>query len=145
MKKLIVGIDPGITTALAILDLDGNLLNIKSKRNFSQAGISRFILDNGKPLFLSTDRNPVPRIVEKIKSTFKTEVVYPKQSLGLVEKRKIVKRYLKDLEKGKIEDLFSEEEIKFSNRHEKDALAAAIFALRKLRPMLNKRKQKNWF
>ena len=42
---LIVGIDPGTTTGVAVFDLSGNLILIKSGKNLARSDISRIISD----------------------------------------------------------------------------------------------------
>ena len=38
-KLIVVGIDPGTTTAYAILDLEGNIVVLKSSKNLGLSGV----------------------------------------------------------------------------------------------------------
>ncbi len=86
--------------------------------------ISREIIRRGIPLIVSCDTNPPPRMTEKIASAFSSRLVVPEETLKLSEKTKLTKR-------------FSEEKL-FRNMHERDALASAIFAYKKIRPLIRK-------
>ena len=66
---LIVGIDPGTTTGLALFDLEGNFLLAESRRNFRKAEIRKFILDQGSPVIIASDINPIPKSIARIKQT----------------------------------------------------------------------------
>jgi hypothetical protein len=124
-NPLIVGIDPGITTGIAILNLDGEIVLTESRRNFSRAGIVKFVSNFGKPIIIATDMNPAPTTVEKLATAFPARLFYPESTLKRKDKAKLVK----------------ELEVK-PNRHEKDALAAAIYAYKRISPIINKVKQK---
>ncbi len=107
LKPIIVGIDPGTTTAVAILDLSGSLIAVKSKKEFSKADVVDFITQYGKPVLISTDKSKTPFLVEKISALFGCELFKPEQDISVKEKNGLAK------------------DIEVSNRHEKDALAAA--------------------
>ena len=59
VRGLIVGIDPGITTGIAILDLYGNVVKVCSKRNMGKNEIIRTITNFGHPLIITSDVNPL--------------------------------------------------------------------------------------
>ncbi len=107
-KYLIVGMDPGTTTAIAILDLNGNLIELKSERNWSLSRIIEFLKDRGRPVVVSTDVAPPPGTVLKLKKSFDAILHVPKESLTVERKNEITSGYAT------------------SNAHERDALAAAI-------------------
>jgi len=111
-KPLIVGIDVGTTSGIAIFDLNRNLLYSGSKRGLSTSEMINQILKFGKPLMISTDKRKVPSKINKIAASFNCKVFSPDHDLGVEEKESIVK-------------------ISIKNPHEKDALAAAMFAYRK--------------
>ncbi len=111
-KPLIVGFDPGTTAALAIIDTEGQLLFLTSKKEMSKKEILKNITARGKPIIVCADRNPLPHNVEKLASSFGCKVFYPITSLSGSEKIKL------------IED-FSD---KIKNDHERDALASALKA-----------------
>jgi len=119
-KPLIVGIDPGIYTGIAILDLDGNVLEVFSGKNIDRHSIIRKIEEYGKPLIIASDVSPPPDTLEKLSSTFNAKLYVPSQSLSQSEKEDLVKTYLQKMECS----------IPVTDSHQRDALAAAIHALR---------------
>lgn len=127
-NSIIVGIDPGTTTGVALIDLDGNLVLLDSKKNFSREKISRFILNHGSPVIIASDTYPYSRTVEKIAATFSAKIVYPRESLTRKEKNEMVNDYRK---KNYSEQVWN-------NRHEKDALASALFAWNRVEPLMRR-------
>ena len=119
-KPLIVGIDPGIYTGIAILDLDGNVLEVFSGKNIDRHSIIRKIEEYGKPLIIASDVSPPPDTLEKLSTTFNAKLYVPSQSLSQSEKEDLVKTYLQRMKCN----------ISVTDSHQRDALAAAIHALR---------------
>ena len=118
VKPLIVGVDIGYTTALAIYDLNRNLLHTGSKRNVSIEHVIREITFFGKPLIIATDKKRVPQPIAKIAASFNCKTFNPDHDLTTEEKDEIVRIPIKDI-------------------HEKDALAAATFAFKNFAPQFN--------
>lgn len=118
-KYLIVGIDPGTTAAIALLDLDGNVVNISSSRNTSVAKMIKYIRERGKPVVISTDVYPVPDTVEKIKRAFNT-MIYSSKDTATEDKINLTKGF------------------NFNNVHERDALFAALDAHKKFKNKFEK-------
>ena len=114
-RNLIVGIDPGITTAIAVLDLKGKLIQLYSSKDFSKNEIIKFIAELGNPIIFATDVFPPPKFVEKLASSFEAELFSPVQSLSISEKNELIGNYSEVVEK-----------IEPSDSHQRDALAAAI-------------------
>lgn len=110
-RYLIAGIDPGTTTAVAIMDLAGNLISIRSKKDWSASEVVEFITEHGKPVIVATDKKNPPDFVSKIKASFNAVLHSPKEDLNVDKKRELTSAY------------------KILNDHERDALAAAIDAL----------------
>ncbi len=131
-RNLIVGIDPGTTTAVALLDLEGNLILTESRKNFSVSGISKFILEQGKPVVIAADTHNVPKFIEKVAANFYARAMFPECQMERKEKNSLVEEYLKKMGMNGH---------KFPNRHEKDALAAAVYAFRRLNPLFNRIEQ----
>jgi hypothetical protein len=121
-KALIVGIDPGITSGIAVLDLKGNLLGITSKRYVKKGFLVEYSTKFGTPIIIATDVNPPPKTVKKLAKTLGCKLYYPEVSLSNLEKVKLVKKY--DEETG--------------GYHQKDALAAGIKALKNYRELFSK-------
>ncbi|MFN3384522.1 MAG: DUF460 domain-containing protein [Archaeoglobaceae archaeon] len=111
-RYLIAGIDPGTTTAVALIDLSGNLISIKSKKDWSLADVIEFINSNGKPVIIATDKKNPPDFVNKIRASFNAILYSPKEDLSLEKKRELTSKF------------------NFLNDHERDALASAIDALK---------------
>ncbi len=109
-EHVIVGIDPGTTTAIAILNLKGELIELLSSRNLSSSDVIDQIVTFGHPLIVASDVTPTPCNVEKIKRAFDAHLFEPDQSLLVEEKTRLTRH------------------IGYKNEHERDALAAAIEA-----------------
>ena len=114
----IVGVDPGTTTAFAVLDLKGRVLRTGSSRSWGFSELVGLLIESGHPLIIATDKNPVPGTVERIKRAFNAILHTPASSLSVEQKQRDTK-------------LFD-----YSNEHERDALAAAIDAARSLKNKL---------
>lgn len=123
-----MGIDPGTTTGLAVFDLEGNFLGVGSRRNFSRAEIRKFILEQGRPVIIASDVNPLPRSIRKIASSLDSRVVFPETSLTHKDKRRIALDFLKTWG----------QESPWRNQHEKDALVAGWHAWKRVRPTMRK-------
>ena len=116
-RYLIVGVDPGISTGVAIIDIDGVPLTVLSGRGLDRVDIVNNILSYGIPLVIATDVNPPPDTVKKLASMFNAVLYTPPQSLTSEEKRQLVEDYISKYKWIKIED-----------SHQRDALAAALRA-----------------
>ncbi|MEM0214533.1 MAG: DUF460 domain-containing protein [Archaeoglobaceae archaeon] len=110
-RYLIAGIDPGTTTAVAIMDLAGNLISIRSKKEWNTSDVVQFITEHGKPVIIATDKKNPPDFVSKIRASFNAVLYTPREDLNVEKKRELTSNY------------------KVLNDHERDALAAAIDAL----------------
>ncbi len=120
-QRLIVGVDPGITTGLAILNLDGELLEIASFRCKDEKDLRNRILKHGKPVVLACDVSNIPKKVKKLASEFKALLFSPEVEIPSFKKRRIVSEFAG---------------ITMKNQHENDALAAAILAYKHYRTIL---------
>jgi len=129
MKRIIVGIDPGTTAGIAALDIQGNLVLLKSIKNATHGEISKAIIDAGKPVIIASDVSPLPKMLEKVAASFAAKVMFPEERLTRVDKLNIAEKYSKEV---------SPEKKLWSNRHERDALAAALRAWRSKRHLLMK-------
>lgn len=115
MKPICVGIDLGTTSAIAILDIEGNLIELKSKRNWKKEDIISEVLKYGKPILIATDVYPCPKGIEKIAKEIGALIYRPRKSLSVEEKRRLVERWREIVK----------------NSHEEDALAAVKKAFNK--------------
>jgi len=114
-RYLIIGIDPGTTTAVAALDLDGTLLQLQSSRQMNMGDVIESLYKIGKPLIIASDVQEMPFSVEKIRRAFSAIAYTPKQDVSVETKLEITA-------------LFS-----YENDHERDALSAALDAYRQYR------------
>lgn len=114
-RYLIVGIDPGTTTAFAALDLDGNLLHLQSSRQMTISDVIEALYKVGKPLIIASDVQEMPFTVEKIRRSFSAIAFSPKQDTSVETKVELT---------GPFE---------YQNDHERDALSAALDAYRHYR------------
>jgi predicted RNase H-like nuclease (RuvC/YqgF family) len=114
-RYLIVGIDPGTTTAIAALDLDGNLLYLASSRQMGMSDVIEAIYRVGKPLVIASDVHEMPFSVEKIRRAFNGIAYSPRQDMSVETKHELTAPF------------------QYQNDHERDALAAAVDAYRSYR------------
>ncbi|MHA1860260.1 MAG: DUF460 domain-containing protein [Candidatus Asgardarchaeia archaeon] len=127
-RPMIVGIDPGITTGVACIDLSGNILLLKSGKELSKSEILKELLSVGRPVLVCSDVHPAPSFVEKIASTMKVPVYTSGKILSSSEKRRIVEEFINKYDKT----------IVVKSPHERDALAAAIKAFMNFRNKFQK-------
>lgn len=120
----IVGIDPGTTTGLAILSLEGELLLLHSSRTITPSEIVELISEQGRPLIIATDVTPAPNSVEKIRRAFNAVLGAPEEDLSAEGKVMLSKPF------------------EYANNHERDALAAAISIHRKYKNKFDQIKKK---
>lgn len=116
-KALIVGVDPGNTSAVAALNLDGEIELLESRKEFSRAEIIQKIVETGKPVVIASDRSEMPSTVRKIGQSLGAERFTPEENLDT--------RTKKELGEG-------------NNTHEVDASAAARYAFNQLRKQIRK-------
>jgi predicted RNase H-like nuclease (RuvC/YqgF family) len=114
-RYLIVGIDPGTTTAFAALDLDGNLLHLASSRQMTMSDVIESLYKVGKPLIIASDVQEMPFTVEKIRRSFSAVAYTPRQDVSVETKVELTAPFA------------------YANDHERDALSAALDAYRQYR------------
>ncbi|HMA06100.1 MAG TPA: DUF460 domain-containing protein [Methanomicrobiales archaeon] len=112
---LIVGIDPGTTTAVAAVDLEGNLLHLSSGRQRSMADIVETLYQAGKPLVVASDVSVMPFSVERVRRAFSAVPFTPREDRTGEEKQALTEGF------------------SYGNLHERDALSAALDAYRSYR------------
>jgi|GEM_PF-773601 predicted RNase H-like nuclease (RuvC/YqgF family) len=113
-RPILVGYDPGVTTGVAILDLDGSVLSILSARNLDRTDVAEHCAKFGKPVIVSTDVSAPPEAVKKLSSAFGAKLFCPLESMTIEEKRELVRRF--------------DTQHKVKTSHERDSLAAAAKA-----------------
>jgi predicted RNase H-like nuclease (RuvC/YqgF family) len=108
--QVIVGIDPGTTTAAAVVGLEGEVLDVLSTRTADTAAVIEWIVERGRPLVVAADVTPMPETVEKIRRSFDAAGWEPHRDLPV------------DVKKHRTR------ETGYDNDHERDAIAAAFGA-----------------
>jgi len=111
-KFIIVGMDPGTTTAIAALDLEGNLLHLSSSRQTSLSDVIESLYKVGKPIVVATDVRDMPFSVEKVRRAFNAVAYAPRLDVSVDAKMEYTQPF------------------KYLNDHERDALSAALEAYR---------------
>ena len=108
--RVIVGIDPGTTTAAAVVSLDGRVLAQFSSRTADTAEVTEWLIEQGRPLIVAADVTPIPQTVEEFRRSFEATAWIPDSDLPVDEK------------------LHRTRDHEYDNDHERDALAAALYA-----------------
>jgi len=119
-KPIIVGIDPGTTSAYAILDIDGKLVKIHSAKEIGINDIIKQISRYGIPIIVGTDKKKTPDFIERFASKTGARVCSPESDMLALEKKKLT------------------ESFSYTDTHQMDALAASIVSLKSIQTLLNK-------
>ena len=119
-RKLIVGIDPGLTVGIGIVDIEGRFVAVKSIKSATRSEILDYIMQHGTPLIICSDVAPMPKQVEKLAVISNAIKYSPPNELSRTEKRQLTE--------GK----------PVKNAHEMDALAAAIKGFKAFRSQIFK-------
>lgn len=106
----IVGVDAGINTGYAIVDLNGKFVAAGVLKEVGYDDLVRIISSFGTPSIIASDVRPAPFFVKKIAARFAAPLFEPKKSLLVSEKKKIGQG--------------------ITDHHVRDAYAAAIKAYR---------------
>ncbi|WP_424002116.1 DUF460 domain-containing protein [Haloarcula salina] len=107
---VVVGVDPGTTTAVAVVSLDGTVLDVYSSRTDDTAATTEWIIERGRPVVVAADVTPMPETVEKLRRSFSAAGWEPNRDLPVDEKKHRTR------------------EEAYDNDHERDAMAAALSA-----------------
>ncbi len=129
LVPLIVGIDAGTTTAIAIMDFSGNILHLSSSRERSRSDIIKLIIRYGKPAIIASDVPHTPSLLAKLAAAFQTKMHNPKEDIAVSSKTELVNSFLE-------ENIFIKD--KPGNAHERDALTAAILVFKTYKNLFQK-------
>lgn len=121
-RRVIVGIDPGTTIGIAVMDLNGRVLDVFSQRDMTKADIIQYLSDFGIPVAFCADVYPIPNLISKLAATFDAEIFSPRIELSKGDKR----------------DLAKKTGVHFSNNHEIDAMAAVVKAFNTINSKMDK-------
>jgi len=124
-RYLIVGIDPGMYTAVAGIDLEGRLVFVESRRGMDRLSIVELIYRHGIPVLIASDVKPAPDLVRKLASSLHVPLFEAPRDMRVEEKQELVERFLAR-HSTKIQ----------LDSHQRDALAAAIKAYHSLESKL---------
>ncbi len=105
-----VGVDPGTTTAVAVVDLDGEVLESVSSRELATSDVVEWIVERGRPVVVASDVTPMPDGVEKVLRSFDARRWTPDTDLDV--------RVKKEAAAGS----------GCGDDHQRDAAAAAVLA-----------------
>lgn len=111
-RYIIAGIDPGATVGIAIIDLSGRRIALRSTVGGGTAEAVRLIESFGTPSLIATDVTPAPEAVQKVASYFSCRLFSPRQNIREEEKRSIAHG------------------TSVQNNHERDAYSACVLAYR---------------
>jgi hypothetical protein len=125
-RKLIVGIDPGIVTGLAILDMNGNVLTLHSGKNLSRRHVLRIVYQYGTPILVAVDTAKPSDYAKKLAAMIGAVLYYPDKDLSISEKSEIAVKVSR------------EQGIVVKDPHMRDALAAAYKSFMQLKPKLDR-------
>ena len=109
--RVVVGIDPGTTTAAAVVSLDGEVLDRLSTRTADRGDLIEWLVERGRPVLVAADVTPMPDGVEAVRRSFDAAGWTPETDLPVDEK------------------LHRTREVPHDNDHERDAAAAALLAV----------------
>ena len=126
-RGLILGVDPGIYTGIAVLDLNGEPLLLYSSKNLDRSDITTMVLPLGEVVIVATDTSDPPELVKKLSTTLNAILYTPQRDLSTEEKQEVV---------NKLKSRYPWLEVQ--DTHERDALAAAYRAYTSIRDKLAK-------
>jgi len=119
-RQLIIGIDPGTTTAYAILGINGETIAVKSSKELKLDRIIKDTEEQGTPLLVGTDRKKCPGMVKKFAAKTGAKKAVPAYDLSGTEKNIMTKGF------------------NAKNSHQKDAIAAALLAYKQYEALLKR-------
>ena len=111
---------PGITSAYALIDINGDFVYAFSSKNLDLNRIISETIKFGKVLVTGTDKAKTPGLVADFSAKTGARIMFPEEDLKADEKKGATSKfYVKDI-------------------HQSDALAAALFAHKEIKPLLDK-------
>ena len=119
-KLLIVGIDPGTTAGFAAIDVEGNLVHLDSSKQLDLNQLISKVIKLGKAVLVGTDKAKVPHLIGEFAAKLGARIIRPEGDIKVDEKRKMVCGF------------------NVNDEHQSDALAAALFAYKEAKPLLDR-------
>ncbi|MHA1973766.1 MAG: DUF460 domain-containing protein [Candidatus Hodarchaeales archaeon] len=128
LRNTILGIDPGTTTGIAVVDcLKGQVLYLGSIRECGISQVIRIASEYGKICCVAADVVPAPATVEKISRITGAKLLAPPMLMTASQKREYLQNY-RDLTVN----------YGHLNSHERDSLYAALRAFNSLKDQMTK-------
>lgn len=124
MQPIIIGLDPGTTSAFAALSVDFKVLMIKSRKDYPLNDIISDVSKIGIPIIVGTDKKDLPGMIKEFSQKTGAKIHLTRYDTKKDEKKVLVK-------KSGFNDLVN-------NAHEIDSLAAAIYAYNDYRSLFDK-------
>lgn len=122
---LIVGIDPGSTVGIAVLDIEGRPLLVSSLKMPDRDEVISLISSLGKVVMVATDASKPPEFVKRISSLLNAKLYIPPNDLAVEEKVNIAR------------EISEKYNIDIPDAHARDALAAAVKAYKAHKPLID--------
>ncbi|MBI2130100.1 DUF460 domain-containing protein [Candidatus Woesearchaeota archaeon] len=119
-KLLVIGIDPGTTSAYAVFDINKNLIKKDYSKEHNISRIISEVMKLGKPLLVGSDKNPPSNFVVEFAAKTGAELIWPDKDLLVEEKKELSKDFI------------------YSNPHELDAVSSALFVFKRLAALFTK-------
>ena len=119
-RYLIVGVDPGTTTAVAALDFSGGVVGVTSSKGLGLSGVIEYVTSLGRPSVVACDVASPPDFVSKVAASFGAVLFHPQEPLTVGEKIELTRGF------------------EVGDSHQRDALAAAIVAYSRFRNKFEK-------
>ena len=116
-RPIIVGVDAGMTSGLAVIDLNGRVLHLGSYREADRGNLLDIIARLGKPIVIATDVREPPELIRKLAAQTGARLYVPDHDLSVQEKEELANRA------AEVSGVRPE------TPHERDSLAAAYRAL----------------
>lgn len=121
-RLLIAGVDPGTTLGYALLDIEGNIVKLKSSKQLDLNTLISEIISYGIPIFIGTDRKDIPGFIGKLGRKLGARIITSEKDMPVGYKKTITKEFEKQ----------------YKDEHQRDALAGALYALRQIKSLLEK-------
>lgn len=121
---LIVGIDPGSTVGVAVLDIEGRPLLVSSLKMPDREEVLSLISSLGKVIMVATDASKPPEFVKRISSLLNAKLYIPSNDLTVEEKVNIAR------------EISEKYNVDIPDSHARDALAAAAKAYKAHKPLI---------
>jgi predicted RNase H-like nuclease (RuvC/YqgF family) len=88
-EPLIIGIDPGTTSAIAGINFESELIFLESGKNLSIDLMIEEALSSGRPVVVSSDKSSTPSKVDKFASNLGIKIYRPDEDLSQTKKFRI--------------------------------------------------------